>query len=68
MIRSATDQSHQRPSAGHRDGDIIAPSDADTERARGIRQRPTADGPSTLIALSPFASSVAVWSAIVCGA
>lgn len=54
--------------AGHRDGDIIVLSDEATERARAIRQRPTAGDLSALVAIVLFISSVAVWSAIGCGA
>lgn len=55
-------------SAGHRDGDIIVLSDEATERARAIRQRPTAGDLASAVALVLFISSVAVWSAIFCGA
>jgi hypothetical protein len=54
--------------AGHRDGDIIVLSDEATERARAIRQLPTAGDLSALVAIVLFISSVAVWSAIGCGA
>jgi hypothetical protein len=54
--------------AGHHDGDIIVLSDEATERARAIRQRPTASDLSALVAIVLFISSVAVWSAIGCGA
>ncbi|MGB5903783.1 MAG: hypothetical protein WBH00_13125 [Xanthobacteraceae bacterium] len=47
-------------SAGHHDGDIIVLSDEATERARAIRQRPTAGDLSALVAIVLFISSVAV--------
>jgi len=54
--------------AGHRDGDIIVLSDEVTERARALRQRPTAGDLASAVALILFISSAAVWSAIACGA
>lgn len=54
--------------AGHHDGDIVVFSDQATERARAIRQSPTAGDLSALVSIVLFISSVAVWSAIACGA
>lgn len=54
--------------AGHHDGDIVVLSDEATERARAIRQRPTAGDLASAVAIVLFISSAAVWSAIACGA